>query len=121
MVQGAPLQGGGPPRSGLPWLPPAVAARLPPAVGRHTITPPHPLSRPNCSGLWAIGVLAVLTSLFGLVVGCCRVRCCLSVYITLAVLATAAQAGFVLYLFIDPAHAEEQVASYQRASTGAVK
>lgn len=86
----------------------------------------RPLASAHCphrhrSGLWAIGVLAILTSVLGLVVGCCRVRCCLSVYITLAVLATVAQAGFVLYLFIDPSHAEEQVAGYQRASTGAVK
>lgn len=71
--------------------------------------------------MWAIGVLAIITAVFGLVGSCCRARCCLGVYLVLAVLATAAQAGFVLYLFIDPAHAEREVAKYQRARSGAIK
>lgn len=71
--------------------------------------------------MWAIGVLAIITSVFGLVGGCCRARCCLGVYMVLAVLATVAQAGFVMYLFIDPAHAESEVAKYQRTKSGAIK
>ena len=48
-------------------------------------------------------------------------RCCLSIYTVMAVLATMAQAGFVLYLFIAPDKAEEQIANYQRTKTGAIK
>lgn len=70
--------------------------------------------------MWAIGCLAVVAAVFGLFGGC-RFRCCLGVYVVLAVLATLAQAGLVLYLFIAPADAEEQIASYQRAQKAGVK
>lgn len=95
----------------------AEADEPPPA---ESLPPPTPLPRAAaaCRGLWAIGVLAIITSIFGLGGGCCRARCCLGVYTVLAVLATLAQAGFVLYLFIDPAHAEQEVAKYQRARDG---
>ncbi len=72
-------------------------------------------------GLWAIGCLTILTSVFGLGGACCRWGCCLGVYLVLSVLATLAQAAFVLYLFIDPAHAENEVAKYQRTRDGAIK
>lgn len=48
-------------------------------------------------------------------------RCCLGVYTVLAVLATLAQAGFLLYLFIAPDEAEEQIANYQRTKEGKIK
>lgn len=48
-------------------------------------------------------------------------RCCLGVYLVLSVLATLGQAGFVLYLFIDPAHAEQEVAKYQNTRDGTIK
>lgn len=73
-----------------------------------------------CRALWAIGCLAIVTSVFGLFGGC-RFRCCLGVYVVLATLATLAQAGFVLYLFIDPKDAEEKIANYQRTRQGAIK
>lgn len=57
--------------------------------------------------------MAILTAVFGCF-GSCRVRCCLGVYVTLAVLALAGQVGLVLYLFIAPDNAEEQLASYQQ-------
>lgn len=65
-----------------------------------------------------IGCLAIVTSVFGLVGGCCRFRCCLGVYVVLAVLATLSQAGLLLYLFIAPGDAEETIASYQRTRDG---
>lgn len=48
-----------------------------------------------------IGVLAVVTSVFGLIVSCTS-ACCLTVYLTLGTCVTLAQAGFSLYLFIAP-------------------
>ena len=48
----------------------------------------------------------------GFVAGC-RVRCCLPIYATLALLATLGQTGFVLYLFISPAQAVEKLSAYQ--------
>ena len=42
-------------------------------------------------------------------------------YLVLSVLATLGQAAFVLYLFIDPAHAEREVAKYQRTRDGTIK
>lgn len=59
--------------------------------------------------------------MFGLAGACCRWGCCLGVYLVLSVLATLAQAAFVLYLFIDPAHAEREVAKYQRTRSGTIK
>ena len=70
--------------SPLPATCPVVLSASPPAM---------------CRALWAIGCLAILTSICGFIGGC-RVRCCLGVYVTLAVLATLAQTGLVLYLFI---------------------
>ncbi|PRW59708.1 tobamovirus multiplication 2A-like [Chlorella sorokiniana] len=80
-----------------------------------------PPGDPLTLGLWAIGCLAILTAIFGLAGGCCRWGCCLGVYLVLSVLATLAQAGFVLFLFIDPARAEREVAKYQRTRNGAIK
>lgn len=77
-----------------------------------------PPGDPLTLGLWVIGCLAIVTSVFGLVGGCCRFRCCLGVYVVLAVLATLSQAGLLLYLFIAPGDAEETIASYQSARGG---
>lgn len=84
-------------------------------------TRPASPALPCPRGLWAIGCLAILTAVFGLAGGCCRWGCCLGVYLVLSVLATLAQAAFVLYLFIDPAHAEREVAKYQRTRDGTIK
>ncbi|KAL4429578.1 hypothetical protein ABPG77_008627 [Micractinium sp. CCAP 211/92] len=77
-----------------------------------------PPGDPLTLGLWVIGCLAIVTSVFGLIGGCCRFRCCLGVYVVLAVLATLSQTGLLLYLFIAPGDAEETIASYQRARDG---
>ncbi len=71
-------------------------------------------------GLWAIGCLAILTAICGCFGGC-RVRWCLGVYLVLAVLALAAQTGFVLYLFIAPDKAEAQLSDYQNTQEGQIK
>ena len=68
----------------------------------------------------AIGILAVVTALVGCI-GSCRVRCCLSIYAVLAVLAAAGQLGLVLYLFISPAAAVDKLSNYQLAKKGQIK
>eukprot|EP00887_Chlorella_sp_A99_P006285 scaffold3.g6285.t1 len=64
------------------------------------------------AGLWIIGALAIVCSVTGFVAGC-RVRCCLPVYVTLAVLATLAQTAVVLYLLIAPDQAVTKLSEYQ--------
>jgi hypothetical protein len=73
-----------------------------------------------CRGLWAIGCLAIVTAVCGCFGGC-RVRCCLGIYVVLAVLALAGQLGFVLYLFIAPDNAEKQLSDYQQTKSGSIK
>ena len=50
----------------------------------------------------------MVTSVFGFIVSCSR-GCCLSVYLTLGVMVTLAQAGFALYLFIAPQDAVDKL------------
>ena len=69
------------------------------------------LTRPlglACRGLIVIGALAVATAVFGFIVSCAR-GCCLTVYLTLGVMVTLAQAGFTLYLFIAPQNAVDKL------------
>jgi hypothetical protein len=61
-----------------------------------------------CRGLIVIGALAAATAVFGFIVSCAR-GCCLTVYLTLGVLVTLAQAGFTLYLFIAPQNAVDKL------------
>ena len=87
----------------------AARPRSHPAAAGRGVARPHrrPLepraARPpgRRRGLIVIGVLAAVTSVFGFIVSCTR-TCCLTVYLTLGVLVTLAQAGFSLYLFIAP-------------------
>lgn len=59
-------------------------------------------------GLVVIGALAVATAVFGIIQSCSK-GCCLTVYLTLGVMVTLAQAGLVLYLFIAPQHAIDKL------------
>ncbi|KAL4854972.1 hypothetical protein ACK3TF_004438 [Chlorella vulgaris] len=79
-----------------------------------------PPGDPLTLGLWAIGCLAIVTAVCGCFGGC-RVRCCLGIYVVLAVLALAGQLGFVLYLFIAPDNAEKQLSDYQQTKSGSIK
>jgi hypothetical protein len=88
--------------------------------------PGHPYSMTSastatlCSGLWAIGCLAILTAICGCFGGC-RVRWCLGAYVVLGAIGLAAQLGLVLYMMCAPGKAEEQLADYQRTKDGQAK
>lgn len=107
----------------VPWPPTggAAVAQLPlRARSPCLFIAPQPFPFSWRRGLWAIGCLAILTAICGCIGGC-RVRWCLGVYVVLAVLALAGQLGFVLYLFIAPDQAEEQLSNYQRTKDGQIK